>query len=122
MIEIKRKSQNSAERAEMPLKGVAAQKAGEYLPDSKPALKWQQTPFKSIDGKRDYREIYRAIFDFHERHNPPELDLTGEPGGYWSTIKEEILQLVKRFGDDKFANALLIAVFDELEREYNKRY
>ena len=118
MIEIKRKSQNSVQRAEMPLKTVLPHEQGETLANDKPALKGQIKPFTDVCSSKDYRAIYRAVFDFHERHNPPELDLTGEPGGYWWTASEELMQLAEQFGNDKFANALLLAVFDELEREY----
>ena len=118
MIEIKRKSQNSAERAETPLKSILPQGQGGTPASGEPALKGQRKPFTDVCSSKDYREIYRAIFDFHERHNPPELDLTGEPGGYWWTASEELTRLANQFGNDEFANALLLAVFEELEREY----
>lgn len=117
MIEIKRKSQKPAESAEMPLKGAEAQKAGEHLPDNKPALKGQQTPFRSIDGKWDYRAMYEDAYKYHKKYQPPVKDETGE---YWIKACEELTQLAGKYPYNEFFQKWLVLIFEELEREYKK--
>lgn len=70
-------------------------------------------PFMSIDGGRNYRAIYRAVCEYHERNNPPRLALE-----YWEQAAEDINATASRFNNDPFVFALLGAVYDELEREY----
>lgn len=118
MIELKRKAQKPTERAEMPLKSVLPQVQGETPASDKPALKRQQMPFKSIDGQRDYKAMYADVFKFHEKYSPPDARDTGQPGGYWWTASEELTQLGAKYGNDAFITALLVAVYGELEREY----
>lgn len=72
-------------------------------------------PFMGTDSGRDYRAIYRAIFECHERNNPPRL--TRE---YWEKAADDINATASRFHNDPFVFALLVAVYDELEREYRK--
>lgn len=84
MIEIKRKGQAAAEmpaeRAQMPAEGLDAQARGIHAPSAEPALKREIRPFTGIDEKRDYRAMYRAAFEYHDRHNPPRIDRE-----YWQT-------------------------------------
>lgn len=72
----------------------------------------QLHPFIGHDPARDYRRIYRILFDFHERHNPPR-------GGaeYWDDVCDDMTQTAAAGGDDPFLMDLLVAVFSELERE-----
>ena len=69
------------------------------------------------DPARDYRAMYAALFRFHERHNPP---IIGEDNGdgYWAATTNDMQATAKQFNDDPFLTGLLLAVFDELEREY----
>lgn len=71
-------------------------------------------PGGQIQKKRDYRRIYRALFDFHERHNPPRAEAEGE---YWAAVCDDMTQLCQTFDNDPFMIDLAVAVFGELERE-----
>lgn len=63
---------------------------------------------------RDYSAIYRAVYDYHGRHNPPHL--TDE---YWQAAAKDVCDTVTGHGSDPFIIALLEAVYSEMEREYN---
>jgi len=66
---------------------------------------------------RDYRELYRIAYNFHAEHNPPA------PGpGYWEQTLDDLSLTANAHGNDKLLNALLMAVFDELEREHKKLF
>lgn len=81
--------------------------------DPRAASKGRQLkPLKSVEG-RDYRSLYRVACNFHEKHNPPQ---TSE--SYWVNVGEEMCEICRRFDNDPFLTGLLLAVFDELEREY----
>lgn len=135
MIEIKRKGQTAAqmpaERAQMPADGLEAQARGILAPSEETALKREIRPFTSIDEKRDYRAMYRAAFEYHDRHSPPRIDReywqTHTPGiddtpqadlDYWDKAAKEIREVSIRFGNDKFMMDLLCGIYDELGREY----
>ena len=64
---------------------------------------------------RDYSPIYRAITTFHERHNPPRF-----VDGYWETAVDEMREIAASLDNDRFAIALLSAVYCEMEREYKR--
>ena len=136
MIEIKRKGQatveKAAERAQIPAGGLEAQGGGIYAADAEPALKREIRPFTGVDEKRDYRAMYRAAFEYHDRHNPPRIDReywqTHAPGeadppqvdlDYWDKAAQDICEVSNRFGNDKFMMDLLAAIYDELGREYD---
>lgn len=78
------------------------------------AARRQAAPFTGRDPGRDYRRIYRALFDFHERHNPPRVEAEGE---YWAAVCDDMTQLCQTFDNDPFMIDLAVAVFGELERE-----
>lgn len=135
MIEIKRKGQAAAEmpaeRAQMPAEGLDAQARGKHALSAEPALKREIRPFTGIDEKRDYRAMYRAAFEYHDRHNPPRIDReywqTHTPGeadppqvdlDYWDKAAQDICEVSNRFSNDKFMMDLLAAIYDELGREY----
>lgn len=71
-------------------------------------------PFTRRDGS-DYRKLYRAAVDFHERHNPPTLDR-----GYWDATAADLIETSREFGNDPFLDAMLQAAFSELEAEYKR--
>lgn len=135
MIEIKRKGQAAAEmpaeRAQMPAEGLDAQARGIHALSAEPALKREIRPFTGIDEKLDYRAMYRAAFEYHDRHNPPRIDReywqTHTPGeadppqvdlDYWDKAAQDICEVSNRFSNDKFMMDLLAAIYDELGREY----
>ena len=87
----------------------------------------------SASGARDYRRLYRAAFEYHHRHTPPQVDLSywsthtagaDEPPElelrYWMEAAEDINQTAALYGNDSFLSGLLSAVYAELEREYNR--
>jgi len=135
LIEIKRKGQAAAEmpaeRAQMPAEGLDTQAKGIHAPSAEPALKREIRPFTDIDEKRDYRAMYRAAFEYHDRHSPPRIDReywqTHTPGiddtpqadlDYWDKAAQDICEVSNRFGNDKFMMDLLCGIYDELGREY----
>ena len=112
--------QSASETPQTASETLIPQKAIEIPTQAKQALKGQIKPFKSIDGETDYRELYRDIFKFHEKYNPPDVTDTGEKGGYWYSASEELTELANKYPNNKFATDLLLAVFSELEEEYKK--
>ena len=72
-------------------------------------------PFMSIGG-RDYNTLYREAYNFHERHKAIE-----DTEEYWQAVGEDFRATSKKYGgQDKLLNALLIAVYGELERERDR--
>lgn len=80
-----------------------------------PAPRKGLKPLTGLDPKRNYRAMYRAACDFHERYNPPQAD---NPEEYWNAVCDGMCEIGRRFDNDPFLTGLLLAVFDELEREY----
>jgi hypothetical protein len=72
----------------------------------------KRPPLKSLGG-RDYRAMYRAACNFHERHHPAQLT-----ADYWEAAAEDMTKTSREFHDDPFLMELLLAVYEELEREY----
>lgn len=77
-------------------------------------------PFKSMGG-RDYRAMYADAYTFHERHNPPSIGSEQTEIDYWMKSAKDMTELANRHGNDTFMNALLIAIYAELEREYKSQ-
>lgn len=73
-------------------------------------------PLLSLDGE-NYRAVYRAVCNFHERHNPPRLD-----DSYWDEAAVDLLETARQFSEDDFALEMLIAVYTELERQYKQMH
>ena len=119
------------EGATTPFDAPSAQEA--YIPTLPPekALKGQLRPFTGIDKSRNYRAMYRAACDFHERHNPPTVDgeywRTHKPGedetpqaelDYWEKTVDDMAATANSLQQDPFLTNLLVAIFEELEKEY----
>ena len=134
MLEIRRRSQQPAqmptEGAQKPENGASMPRAHSDTAEAKPALKREIKPFVSMDKSKDYRAMYRAVFDYHERHNPPHVDraywATHRPGldetpqaelDYWAQAAKDAEELTARF-NDPFFTEMLVSVYVELEREY----
>lgn len=99
-------------------------------PDAAP----QASAFADHSGSRDYKRLYRVAFDFHDQHNPPTVNReywrNHEPGideppaeelAYWERMAQDMGEAaakVESGSSDKLLIDLLIAVTDELEREY----
>ena len=119
------------EAPELPFKAAEAQPLNiSALPAQSP-LKRQLKPFTGMDKKRNYRAMYRAACDFHERHNPPRVDAeywkSHTPGideppeaelQYWEEAANDICEVSNAGGNDPFLMGLLVAVYEELEREF----
>lgn len=101
------------EGATTPFDAPPAQEPYSPTPPPKSPLKRQLKPFTGMDKNRNYRAMYRAACDFHERHNPPTLE-----GDYWSETTDDMTETANRFDNDPFLTGLLVAIFEELEREY----
>lgn len=82
-------------------------------------------------GGRNYKRMYRAAHDFHNSHNPPTVEreywkdhtpgLDEPPPSeleYWNTLAQDMGAAAAGAESDPFLIGLLIAVVDELEREY----
>ena len=123
MIEIRRKGQQAVTEAhrgaETPLTALDAKRANGNTAQPVPALKRPLKPFTALDSSRNYRAMYRAACDFHERHNPPTLDSSGG-ADYWTAVTEDMTETANRYNQDPFITGLLIAIFEELEREYKQ--
>lgn len=111
MIEIRRNQQQAAQQG-----------AGRTMP-----------PFTGTDQRRNYRSMYRAACDFHERHNPPRVEAayweshipgTDDPPPseveYWQQTAQDASDTARTHGNDPFLIGLLTTVYEELEREYEQ--
>ena len=119
MIEIKRNAPQPAQkRAEMPVLAPGREQATKSTPEAQTAFKRPLKPFTALDGS-NYRAAYRAVCDFHERHNPPRLD---DDNGlkYWEETTDDMQAVCNAFNNDPFVIDMLVAVFGELEREYKR--
>ena len=89
----------------------------------------QGTPPLGPESRR--KAVFRAAFDFHARHSPPAIDreywkdhTPGEDGPapaeteYWIKTALDMNSTAQSLQQDPFLNALLIATYNELEREY----
>ena len=88
-------------------------------------------PFTGKDTERNYRAMYRAACNFHEAHNPPAFDgaywqthtygvdeVPRIEAEYWERTAHDIAWTAYQYHNDPFITGLLMAVYDELEREY----
>lgn len=119
------------ESSENPFTAPQASGAILPLPNERTAPKRKFEPFTDMSGERDYKKMYRAAHDFHERHNPPTVDReywrTHTPGlddtpqaeiDYWLEIAQDAGKTSAAGNNDPFLTALITAVIDELDREY----
>lgn len=85
-------------------------------PQQPPQTKRPLQPLRSRDGSRDYRRLYRLACNFHEKYNPPRLS-----DDYWREVCDEMCRITAEdMGNDPFGMELLLAVFEELERQYKE--
>ncbi len=62
-------------------------------------------------SKDPYKGIYRAVFDYHERHAP-----FPQTSAQWRAAAEDMAQVSAKHGGNPFINSLLMAVYEEFER------
>lgn len=119
---------------------TASQTASEP-PLASALIKPSSTPQKASQGKieaftdnsgtRNYKALYRAAHDYHKRHNPPIVDRAywethtageDEPPqaelDYWEEAATDVSATANAYNNDPFLIGLLVAVYEELEREY----
>ena len=119
------------EGATTPFDAPPAREADTPTPPPKSPAQRQLEPFTGMDKSRNYRAMYRAACNFHERHNPPTVDseywknhIPGKDEApeaelqYWEKAVEDIGVTAGGFNNDPFITGLLVAIFEELEREY----
>lgn len=76
----------------------------------------QLKPFHAVSPERNYRAMYRAACNFHERNNPPE-----NTDAYWAKAAADMAAVSSEFQGDVFLRGLLLAIWDELGREAGRR-
>lgn len=122
------------EDVEMPFTAVEEQNAINSMPPPKSPLERKLEPFTGVDSSRNYRALYRAACNFHERHNPPLVEAeywkNHTPGiddtpqaelDYWANVAEDMSATASDLHQDPFLIGLLMAIFEELEREYRAK-
>lgn len=135
MIEIKR---NKPKPAQMPVKRTQMPADGLETPANKEQATPAETPlqaeimaFTGIGNGQDYRAMYRAVFDFHEQHNPPRVDtvywqthtpcIDDTPQSevdFWAQAWQDLRKVCEAFNNDQFIIAMMGAVMNEINREY----
>ena len=93
-----------------------------------PRSERKREAFTDVSGTRNYKDMYRAAHDFHKRNSPPQVDreywrthTSGTPQtdeDYWEKACDDMSATANSFDNDPFLTGLLIAIFEELEREY----
>ncbi len=58
-------------------------------------------------------KYYRAVYEFHKKWSP--FPATADD---WGKAAAEAIQICKNYGNDKFIIDMLIAVYSDLERQY----
>lgn len=80
------------------------------------AQKKTRPPLLSADGRRDYRAMYRAACEFHERHaTPPAI---GKSEAYWESAVEDMRTVALAFNNDPFLVGMLGVVYTEMENQW----
>ena len=100
-------------------------------PFTAPAVKHE--PLTTPPTGRDYKRLYRIAFDFHQRYNPPIVDLEywkGKTPGlddtpdeelrYWEEVARDAGKTSAANDNDPFLMDLLLAIVEELDREYKR--
>ena len=90
-------------------------------------------PCETTAGTRDHKGLYRMAFDFHKRHSPPVVnreywkgktpgidDTPEEELRYWTETAEDAGKTSAAGGSDPFLIDLIIAIMNDLEREYKR--
>lgn len=88
-------------------------------------------PFTDHTGTRSYKRMYRQAIDFHQRHAPPmierdywrthtpgEDDIPAAESKYWDETTKDMIRTAAACNNDPFLMGFLMAITDELEREY----
>lgn len=73
----------------------------------------QQTDTQAADSSRDYAGIFRAAFNFLQRHSPASLG-----ADYWTEALKDLNGIMIDFNQDPLLMDLLHAIYADLERGY----
>lgn len=115
-------------KASEPSQAASSIKLSTTLTQASEGLK---TAFKRTSNGQGYNVFYRAAHDYHERHTPPTVDreywrthIAGEDEppkaelDYWEEAATDVSATARAYGNDPFLTGLLVAVYEELTREY----
>ena len=69
----------------------------------------------ATDLPEEYRRVYRAVYEYQKRHNPPAMD------DEWLAAAKDINATASALGNTKFAIKMLEVVYAEWERLANLR-
>ena len=120
MLKIKSNSgeptQNPVRRTESPQGDAQGVMRVNCTHESKNGSQRQLKPFHAVSPERNYRAMYRAACNFHERNNPPE-----NTDAYWAKAAADMAAVSSEFQGDAFLRGLLLAIWDELGREAGQR-
>lgn len=120
MLKIKSNSgeptQNPTRRTETPQGDAQGARQVNCTPKNKNGSQGQIKPFRAVSPERNYRAMYRAACNFHERNNPPE-----NTDAYWAKAAADMAAVNSEFQGDVFLRGLLLAIWDELGREAGLR-
>ena len=119
------------EGLETPFSASAAPEQPKAKPNAETPIQRKLAPFTGHDESRNYRAMYRAACNYHERHNPPTVNReywkTHTPGlddtpeeelSYWEDVAKDMGATASAGGNDPFLIGLLVEIMEELEREY----
>lgn len=120
MLKIKSNSgdpaQNPARRTESPQGDAQGAVMVNCTHENKNGSQGRLKPFGAVSPERNYRAMYRAACNFHERNNPPE-----NTDAYWAKAAADMAAVSSEFQGDAFLRGLLLAIWDELGREAGQR-
>ena len=63
----------------------------------------------------NYFEVYKAVWEFHKKYSVVRTD-----DEYWEGVVSESNAIAKKYDNNKFVVALVLAVIEELERKEKK--
>lgn len=107
------KAQERTHAPKTPVERVSSAGMQEYTDNRK-------TRSQAILKPYTQRAAFRAAFDFMERHLPTPARLQGGPARYWQEVGDDLEQTRQPWRGNELAEDLFVAVYDELERTYNK--
>ncbi len=59
----------------------------------------------------DYWNLYKDVWNFHKKYSNARAD-----DAYWEAVVRESARIAEKYGKERFALDLLLAVTEELER------
>lgn len=61
------------------------------------------------------RDIFRAVYTFRQKYQYP---FSGT--AFWQQAADDMAVIAARYGNHPFAQALLVAAYEDIEREYRE--